>query len=59
MLIGLWGVFSSPAKDSTNYFSVGDYAATFLNMALVGFICTGLYCLPGRKANNAATLVPS
>lgn len=57
MLAGLWRIFSSPAKAPTNYFSVGGYAATFLNMALVGFICTGLYCLPGRKANNAATLV--
>ena len=57
MLTGLWRIFSSPAKAPTNYFSVGGYAATFLNMALVGFVCTGLYCLPGRKANNAATLV--
>lgn len=57
MLAGLWQIIRSPAKAPTNYFSVGGYAATFLNMALVGFICTGLYCLPGRKANNAATLV--
>ena len=57
MLTGLWRIFRSPAKAPTNYFDVGGYAATFLNMALVGFVCTGLYCLPGRKANNAATLV--
>ena len=57
MLAGLWQIIRSPAKAPSNYFSVGGYAATFLNMALVGFICTGLYCLPGRKANNAATLV--
>lgn len=57
MIPGLWRILSSPAKAPTNFFSVGGYAATFLNMSLVGFICTGLYCLPGRKANNAATLV--
>ena len=53
---GLWKIISLPSKLSTNYFSVGGYAATFLNMALVGFICTALYCLPGAKANNASTL---
>ncbi|MBR2047477.1 MAG: DUF1576 domain-containing protein [Oscillospiraceae bacterium] len=57
MLPGLWRILSSPTKASTNFFSVGGYAATFLNMALVGFICTGLYAIPGRQANNAATLV--
>ncbi len=57
MFAGLWRIFSSPARAPTNYFSVGGFAATFLNMGLVGLICTGLYCLPGRKANNAATLV--
>ena len=53
---GLWKIVSLPSKLSTNYFSVGGYAATFLNMALVGFICTALYFLPGAKANNASTL---
>ena len=57
MLSGLWKILITPCKVTTNYFSVGGYAATFLNMALVGFICTGLYCIPGRQANNAATLV--
>ena len=57
MLPGLWRILSNPTKASTNFFSVGGYAATFLNMALVGFICTALYCIPGRQANNAATLV--
>ena len=57
MLAGLWRIFSAPAQAPCNYFDVGGYAATFLNMGLVGCICTGLYCLPGRKANNAATLV--
>ena len=54
---GLWRILNSPTKAATNFFSVGGYAATFLNMGLVGLICTCLYCIPGRQANNAATLV--
>ena len=57
MLGGLWRILNSPTKSATNFFSVGGYAATFLNMGLVGLICTALYCIPGRQANNAATLV--
>ena len=56
MLSGLWKILSQPTKSSTNFFSVGGYAATFLNMGLVGLICTGLYCLPGKKSDGAATL---
>ncbi len=57
MVPGLWRILSKPTKAATNFFSIGGYAATFLNMGLVGLICTGLYCIPGRQANNAATLV--
>ena len=57
MLSGLCRILNSPTKAATNFFSVGGYAATFLNMGLVGLICTFLYCIPGRQANNAATLV--
>ena len=57
MLPGLWRIVSSPTLSSTNFFSLGGYAATFLNMGLVGLICTALYRLPGDKANHAATLV--
>ena len=57
MLPGFLRILSQPTKASTNFFSVGGYAATFLNMGLVGLICTGLYCIPGEKANPAATLV--
>ena len=57
MLPGLWRILNSPTKAATNFFSVGGYAATFLNMGLVGLICTALYCIPGRQANNAATIV--
>ena len=56
MFSGLWKILTGPSKVSTNYFAVGGYAATFLNMALVGGICLGLYCIPGAKANNASTL---
>ncbi len=57
MLPGLLRIVSSPTLSSTNFFSLGGYAATFLNMGLVGLICTALYRLPGEKANHAATLV--
>ena len=57
MISGFWRILNSPTKAATNFFSVGGYAATFLNMGLVGLICTALYCIPGRQANNAATLV--
>ena len=56
MFSGLWQIISQPSKVSTNYFAVGGYAATFLNMALVGLICLGLYCLPGAVATNVSTL---
>ena len=54
---GLLRIMNSPTKAATNFFDVGGYAATFMNMGLVGLICTCLYCIPGRQANNAATLV--
>ena len=57
MLPGLLRIVSSPTKASTNFFSLGGYAATFLNMGLVGFICTVFYRLPGDRPNHAATLV--
>lgn len=57
MLPGLWRILSNPTKASTSFFSIGGYAATFLNMGLVGMICTALYCIPGKKSNSAATLV--
>ena len=56
MFSGLWQIVSQPSKITTNYFAVGGYAATFLNMGLVALICTGLYCLPGVKATNVSNL---
>ena len=57
MLTGLWKILSQPTKASTSFFFIGGYAATFLNMGLVGLICTALYWIPGKKSNSAATLV--
>ncbi|MBQ3193684.1 MAG: DUF1576 domain-containing protein [Oscillospiraceae bacterium] len=57
MLSGLWKILGSPTKASTSFFSIGGYSATFLNMGLVGMICTALYWIPGEKSNSAATLV--
>ena len=53
MFTGLWKILKSPAKF---YTSEGGYAATFLNMGLVGLICTALCFLPGAKPNNVTTL---
>ena len=57
MLTGLWKIVSNPSKGSTNCFDLGGYAGTFLNMGLIGLICTGLYAIPGKKSDSAATLV--
>ena len=56
MFGGLWKLMSGTCKISTNYFAQGGFAATFLNMGLVGLICTGLCFLPGCKPNNVTTL---
>jgi len=56
MFSGLWQILSQPSKLSTNYFAVGGYAATFLNMGLVGVICTLLFVLLKGTASNASTL---
>ena len=56
MFSGLWKLMSGTCKISTNYFAQGGFSATFLNMGLVGLICTGLCFLPGCKPNNVTTL---
>lgn len=56
MFSGLWQIMSQPGKISTNYFAVGGYAATFLNMGLVGLCCLGLYVMCGATVNNVSTL---
>ena len=55
MLSGLGKILSSPAKLSTNYFSFG-FAATFLNMGLVGLVLVALYHFTKATVNNVATI---
>lgn len=56
MISGLWQIMSQPGKITTNYFHLGGFAATFLNMGLVGFICLGLFLVLGGAANNVSSL---
>ena len=56
MFAGFKTILTSTCKISTNYFAMGGYSATYLNMGLVGLFCTGLCCLPGAKPNNVTTL---
>lgn len=56
MFAGLKDILFSSCKISTNYFALGGYAATFLNMGLVGLLCTALCYLPGAKPVNVTTL---
>ena len=56
MISGLWQILSQPSKLTCSYFAIGGYAATFLNMALVGFISLGLFLVCKGTPNNASTL---
>ena len=56
MLSGLWQILSQPSKVSTNYFAVGGYAATFLNMGLVAAVCLALFLVFKGTPNNVSTL---
>ncbi len=56
MISGLQRIISQPNKISTNYFYLGGFAATFLNMGLVALFCLALYVLFGATANNVSTL---
>ena len=56
MLSGLWQILSQPSKLTSNYFATGGYAATFLNMALVGAACLALFVIFKTTVNNVSTL---
>ena len=56
MFTGLVKILTSPTKLSANYFSIGGYAATFLNMGLVGMAITVLFWLTKTPANNVSSL---
>ena len=57
MIPGLLRIIQNPTLSSTNAFYIGGYAATFLNMGLLGLICAALYSIPGDKPNHEAVLV--
>ena len=56
MLSGFVKILTSPCKVSTNYFAVGGYAATFLNVALVCLVTTLLFTVLKANVNNVSTL---
>ncbi len=56
MLTGWLAIQTGVCKVSTNYFAVGGYAGTFLNMGLVALALLALYCSKKVTANNASTL---
>ena len=53
---GLYNIMLLPCKVTSNYFGMGGYAATFLNMGLVGLFCCALLYGFNAKANNVTTL---
>lgn len=57
MIPGLLRIMRNPTLSSTNAFSIGGYAATFLNMGLLGLVCSVLYSIPGDKPNHEAVLI--
>ena len=56
MIPGLWQIVSQPSKLTANYFAVGGYAATFLNMGLVAASLLALFLVFKANANNTSTL---
>lgn len=56
MFSGLANIISQPSKISTSYFYLGGYAATFLNMSLVGFIALALFVVFKGTPNSGSTL---
>ena len=56
MFEGFVKILTSTCKVSTNYFELGGYAATFLNMGLVGLTCLGLILGFKATAGNATNL---
>ena len=56
MLSGLWKITTSTAKISTNYFSVGGFSASFLNVGLVALFCLLLFIVFRGTPNHTSTL---
>ena len=56
MFSGMWQILSQPSKLTSSYFAIGGYSATFLNMALVGYLSLLLFVVFKGTPNNASTL---
>lgn len=56
MFTGLWKILSQPSKISANYFAMGGYGATFLNMGLVALASLALFGVFKGTPNNVSTL---
>ncbi len=56
MLSGFWKILITPCKVTTNYFSLGGFAGTFLNMGLVGLLSLLLFVVFKGTPNNVSTL---
>ena len=56
MLSGFVKILITPCKVTTNYFSVGGFAATFFNMGLMGVFGLLLFIVFKGTPNNVSTL---
>ena len=56
MLADFRNILIQPSKLTCSYFATGGYAATFLNMGLVGLCCLALFLVFKGTPNNASTL---
>ena len=56
MFTGFWNILITPCKVTTNYFSVGGFAATFFNMGLMGVFGLLLFIVFKGTPNNVSTL---
>ena len=52
MMSGLAQILMSPAQLTKDYFEIGSVSGTFLNVALVGFVCAAMTCLPGAAVSG-------
>ncbi len=56
MLADFVNILTLPSKLTCSYFATGGYAATFLNMGLVGLCALGLFLVFKGTPNNVSTL---
>ena len=53
MITGLAEILMTPSQLTRDFFAAGGMSGTFLNVALVGFVCAAMTCLPGAVVNGA------